>query len=244
VRHEYREGIRYAIVLGVLAVSCANAGQKDNQAVDRACTVSKCFNKRDIRDFEVINRTTLIVFIGSQRCPFKVELRGTSCDMTFAPTLTFHKGEITRQDDLASQVLNDAGFSTAGQVSDDKICTYDISVGVDGGVFTESRSQAPLGPDGLPMRRLPGTGGTDSEGRPIDRFGNVRSQCQISSVDSLTDDSLMELYVTRGVLPPPPPIGEGEIKVAPQTDAPEALEDNTPSTAKGRHRKRHNETDD
>ena len=157
MRHEYREAIRCAIVFGVLAASCANAGRKDdNQPVDRACSVSKCFNKRDIRDFEVINRTTLIVYIGSQRCPFKVELRGTSCDMTFAPTLNFHKGEITRQDDVASQIFGDAGFSPPGQVSDDKICTYDISVGVDGGVFTESRSPAPLGPDGQPMHRLPG----------------------------------------------------------------------------------------
>ena len=47
--------------------------------------------------------------------------------------------------------------------------------------------------------------------------GGQRSDCQISSVASLTDDKLMELYVRKGVVPPPPPMGSGQIQVGAQT---------------------------
>jgi len=60
------------------------------QPLERACTVDDCFHERDVRDFEVIDQTTVIVYVGPQRCAFKMELHGTFCDLTFAPELYFH----------------------------------------------------------------------------------------------------------------------------------------------------------
>jgi hypothetical protein len=41
----------------------------------------------------------------------------------------------------------------------------------------------------------------------------------ISSVEALTDDQLIELYVRRGVVAPPPPMGPGKIQVGDQNTA-------------------------
>jgi hypothetical protein len=38
----------------------------------------------------------------------------------------------------------------------------------------------------------------------------------VSTVTSITDDQLVELYVARGVVPPLPPMGTGEIEVGEQ----------------------------
>ncbi len=216
--------MRLVLLVGALLVAgCASTPVNDNQPVARACSVSQCFRERDIRDFEVIGRTTLIVYVGAQRCPFKIELRGTFCDMTFAPDLNFHKNDISQR----TAAENIFGTQTFGQQTsgDDRICSNDIQVSVDGGVFTEGSAdtdQLPIDPtnDNRTIRRIERTGTVDSEGRRIDRFGNRESLCQVSDVESLTDDSLVELYVKRGVVPPPPPIGQGQITVGPQSPPP------------------------
>ena len=167
----------------------------------------------------------MIVYVGSQRCPFKVELQGTSCDMTFAPSLSFHKDEILPRDP-ATDAFGSPSLSRTGT---DRICSNDIQVGVDGGFFTEGPADTHI--DNSALARIERGGTLDSEGRRLDRFGNRESRCKINSVESLTDDSLIELYVKRGVLPPPPPIGQGQIEVGPQKDESKAgASDATPST--------------
>ncbi|HEY8520621.1 MAG TPA: hypothetical protein VIN61_11120 [Gammaproteobacteria bacterium] len=127
-----------------------------------------------MRDFEVINDTTLIVYVGGQRCPFRVELEGTFCDMTMAPEIFFRPPS--------------RGVDIEANYRSNRICAYD-RVDVDGGPFTETFDQPP------------------------DAFGVRRSQCRVRDVVSMTDDELLELYVSRGVAPPPPPIGPGRIEV-------------------------------
>ena len=51
-----------------------------------------------------------------------------------------------------------------------------------------------------------------------DRFGNPRTDCQVLTVTSITDDELVEFFVGRGVVPPLPPMGTGEIEVGEQED--------------------------
>jgi hypothetical protein len=161
-----------AISSSLLVAACASSPTDNSQPVDRACSVSECFFQRDVRDFEVIGDTTLILYVGGQRCAFKVELDGTFCDMTFAPEVYFRAPD--------------------GRAESDRVCSYDRQVGVDGGVFTEGADQP-------------------------NAFG-TRSQCRILSVASITDDELIELYVERGVVAPPPPIGPGEIEVGEQPE--------------------------
>jgi hypothetical protein len=187
------------IVLPLLAVAltCDAAPKKrrksaadDTQPLERACSVQDCFLERDVRDFEVIDRTTLIVYVGSQRCAFRIELRGTFCDLTFAPDIYFRSpSEFQRRED--NEIF--AG-SPSNRLADLRVCANDIGIGVDGGVFTEN----------------------PTSNQPPDRFGNRRSECQISSVDAVTDDELVQLYVDHGVAPPPPPMGAGKIEVGEQ----------------------------
>ena len=158
-----------AVSSALLVAGCAGSQTDPTQPVDRACSVAECFLQREVRDFEVLDDTTVVVYVGGQRCPFRVELDGTFCDLSFAPELFFRAPE--------------------GRPESERICSYDRQIGVDGGVFTETFDGAP------------------------DRFGGTRSQCRIMNIASITDDELVELYVERGVVPPPPPIGPGEIAV-------------------------------
>jgi hypothetical protein len=180
-----------AVSPALLVAACASNPTDNTQPVDRACSVADCFSQREVRDFEVIGDTTLIMYVGGQRCAFQVELDGALCDMTFAPDVFFRSPE--------------------GRPEVDRVCSYDRQIGVDGGPFTETFDSER---DGRLLRE-----GIDRE--PIERFGRVNSQCRILSVASITDDELVELYVKRGVVPPPPPIGPGEIRVGDEAPAEE-----------------------
>jgi hypothetical protein len=176
-----------AVSSSLLVTACASSPTDNSQPVDRACSVSECFYQREVRDFEVIGDTTLILYVGGQRCAFRVELDGTFCDMTFAPEVYFR--------------------TPVGRTESARVCSYDRQIGVDGGVFTETAPQ----PDPISSRQ---------------------SQCRILSVASITDDELIELYVERGVVAPPPPIGPGQIEVGEQPEEnAEAEPGATPPTA-------------
>jgi hypothetical protein len=192
--------MRLGVMCLGLLVAVAAHGQRnkdDDAAAKRACSVEECFFERDVRDFEIIDQTHLIVYTGSQRCAFHVEVRGTLCDLTFAPELFFHRvGDISdapRADPLADPF---GAVATSRSRRDLRICTNDLNIQVHGGQFTESVSS----------------------NAPPDRFGNPRANCSISTVESVTDDQLVELYVGRGVVPPLPPMGAGEIEVGEQDE--------------------------
>lgn len=184
--------MRLTIIGGVLvAAGCASTQTADNtQAVNRVCGVDDCFYERDVRDFEVIEHTTLVVYVGAQRCPYQIELRGTFCDLEFAPEVYFN----SPSEPLPDSDRNSFGGTSTARLHDLRICKNDINIGVSGGVITENPTSV----------------------QPPGRFGNRRSDCQISSVESLTDDKLVELYVRRGGVAPPPPMGSGQIQVGEQ----------------------------
>jgi hypothetical protein len=174
--------------------------------------VDTCFFERDVRGFEVIDETHLIVYIGSQRCAFHVEVRGTACDMTFAPELYFRRTNEVPYDIVAGSGTSPSSGARATTGVDElnafelerkerlqkdlRICSNDLTVQVHGGAFTES----------------------NSVGQPTDRYGNPRTDCRVSNVTAITDDQLLEFYVARGVTAPPPPMGSGEIEVGEQEE--------------------------
>lgn len=201
------------LCLGVLSmVATAHAQRNRNEgteATKRACSVEDCFFERDIREFEVIDQTHIIVYTGAQRCAFHIELRGTMCDLTYAPELYF-----TRRGDVPTSPIAAGAEPLSGRGPADpfdplettrrkqptlRICSNDLTVQVTGGRFTES----------------------STTNVATDRFGNPRTDCQVSTVTSITDDQLVEFYVGRGVVPPLPPMGAGEIEVGEQEE-PEA----------------------
>lgn len=193
--------MRHLLVGALVIAGCAGTPTDPSQPLERACTETTCFFERDIRDFEVIDQQTLVVYVGSQRCPFQIDLIGTFCDMTFAPSLYFSSPTQVERNES-----RDVFGEPIGRPSSDlRICAGDLQLSVDGGPFTENRSDI-LNP-------------------PTDRFGNPRGQCQVRNIESVTDDELVELYVAHGLTAPPPPMGSGEIEVGEQEEeaaAPEA----------------------
>ena len=215
--------MRTAVVCLAIAVVVSPVhGQRkrgDTGAVQRECAVDTCFFERDVRGYEIIDQTHLIVYIGSQRCAFHVELRGAACDMTFAPELYFRKTNEVPYDLVRGSAASPSGAGGFGDTTprvatgidelnafelerqeqmqkDLRICANDLTVQVHGGAFTE----------------------TNSAGQPTDRFGNPRTDCRVSNVTAITDDQLIEFYVGRGVTAPPPPMGSGEIEVGEQEE--------------------------
>jgi hypothetical protein len=189
------------LVVAVSAEAQRNKGD-DTAATKRACSVDDCFFERDVREFEVVDQTHVIVYTGSQRCAFHLELQGTFCDLSFAPDLFFSRiGEIPIEavgEPTPSSGQRDpfGGLTASRGRRDLRICTNDLSVQVHGGPFTESQSS----------------------GEPPDRFGNARANCRVVNVRSITDDQLVEFLVGRGVVPPLPPMGTGEIEVGEQEE--------------------------
>src|SRR5690606_25480609 len=105
------------------------------------------------------------------------------CDMTFATDLYFRRGGAFR--DLSRDERLDPLGSARG--SDNLVvCANDLQIDVVGGAFG----------------RIDGGG----------PFGD-RAQCQVGSVASLTDDQLIDFYVARGIVPPPPPAEPGALDV-------------------------------
>jgi hypothetical protein len=193
------------LVITSLTAACASQSPRTtadaSQPLPRACTVAECFNERDVRDFEVLNSTTLVLYVGPQRCAFRVDLTGTFCDLTFAPQVYFRRSS-------AALDTDERALASGARALNDKICANDIDVGVDGGAFTESQPVSPID------QRLPTSPrGAIFDNGANDRFGNRRSDCRVRDVASLTDDQLVELLVDRGVVAPPPPMGSGEIQV-------------------------------
>lgn len=198
------------LCLGVLAMAATAHAQRNRnegtEATKRACSVEDCFFERDIREFEVVDQTHIIVYTGSQRCAFHIELRGTMCDLTYAPELYF-----TRRGDIPGGGITGGAEPIPGRGPADpfettrrndhtlRICSNDLAIQVTGGRFTES----------------------STTNVATDRFGNPRTDCQVSTVTSITDDQLVEFFVGRGVVPPLPPMGAGEIEVGEQEE-PEA----------------------
>ena len=86
-----------------------------------------------------------------------------------------------------------------------RVCDNDLRLQVSGGAFTDDNFTNPN--DAV---------SDVGAGRRDPRFLNTRAACELSSVKSLTDDQVMEIYVDHGLVPPPPPMGPGEIEVGKQ----------------------------
>jgi len=201
----------------VLFFACCLAHPTGNAlAGERACNVKDCFYARDVRNFDVVDKTTLIVYVGQQRCAFRVELRGTFCDLTYAPELVFSDPKDLPLGEQApgSRVPGNISFAEPEDPSlpsqkrgraSVKVCDNNLGLQVSGGAFSDSTLANPLDPLADPSV-------------PRDRFGRpMTAGCQVSSVASITDDQVMEIYVAHHVTPPPPPMGSGEIQVGRQS---------------------------
>jgi len=172
-------------------------------AQSNQCLLSDCFQERQIRDFEVIDRDTLIVYVGRDRCPYRIEVDELYCNLTFLPEVEF----FDRRTNRIEAVMRGRGQSNnelVDEINDDitvgggdrgtgnrRVCTYSTSLALRTQGFAE-------GDGGLP----PG-----------------ETSCRIRSIDTVTDDQLLELFVDEDLILPPPPIGIGDISRADDPDA-------------------------
>jgi hypothetical protein len=125
------------LIPAVSALACTSAGQVSTGPVDR-CETTDCFNQLQVRNYEVVDNTTLVVYVGSQNCPFRVEFTGTFCDLTFMPG-----GQLVFRPDNLRAVRETDSLLT-------RVCARDSNIGIDEGPF----STAPGGED-FPDRRIP-----------------------------------------------------------------------------------------
>ena len=110
------------LLAAMCLIACTSASQTSDQPVDR-CPTTDCFNQQQVRDFEVIDPTTLVLYVGNQDCPFLVEFTGALCDLTFigSGTIAF------RPDSLRDEFESDLRIA--------RICARDIGIGVDNDPF-------------------------------------------------------------------------------------------------------------
>lgn len=89
------------LVLPFVLAGCAGTPPDPNLARAPACDQDvRCFYERRIRSFRVLDNRTVVVLVGRDQCPFKLELDGFFCDVNMASFLAFNDadGRICRWD--------------------------------------------------------------------------------------------------------------------------------------------------
>jgi hypothetical protein len=196
--------------LALHAVAGCVSGQttSDTGPAD-ACTVTDCFFDRDVREFDVIDRNTVVVYVGAQRCPFVVELGDVTCDVTFSPAIEFFQTALGSLDRLTP-------------VQSGRVCAATRGLVLYSGIVAPSLlQQQDVVESGAAVSRRPGgfsraDGGFDRS-FPVDPLSE--DVCRVSDIRSVTDDQLIELLAE--VSAPPPPVGEGRLEVPEGREGPE-----------------------
>jgi hypothetical protein len=182
--------IAVLIVAGLGALDAAAQRNRGREPAER-CESTSCFNQTRIRDAEVIDSTTLIVFVGRQDCPFLVEMDGVSCDLTFLPSydIVFRPNLSTRQ---RSVFITGSGRDDKNAVEQPRVCANDLNLGLQYDEFTNAG------------------GGANNDGSDL--------SCRLRNVRSLTDDERLQIYVDRQMAAPPPPFGAGQVSAPAQPE--------------------------
>lgn len=153
------------------------------------CLASECFSDQQIREFQIVDEDTLIVFAGRDRCPFKVTVDGLFCSLTYLPEVEFFRTRDRQLEILrGNRSSRDTGIldpSQDGFGRNDRVCTHNATL-----YALESFGLAALDPDTMPR------------GRPA---------CEIREIASITDNDLVEILADEQIAPPPPPVGNGDI---------------------------------
>ncbi len=79
------------ILLALIVAGCAATSTDTAQSVIRtACDQhSSCFSQNAVRSFEILDNTTLVVFVGAERCPYLVRLDGFFCNLRMSAYVGF-----------------------------------------------------------------------------------------------------------------------------------------------------------
>ena len=215
-----------ACIPPLLLAGCAGSPTTSDTGPAERCDTTDCFFERDVREFEVVSRDTLVVYVGQQRCPFVIELDGMTCDAGFAPEVHFLQRALERVDGVMP-------------VRDAQICSTTRGLLLYTGII--SPASLPVRESPMQPSRRPGAiggeigGGIDRDqrGGSISVDPTSRDICRVFDIRSINDDQLIELYVEHGVAPGPPPVGSGELEVPESEDDEPAPGASQPETASG-----------
>lgn len=171
------------VLLAVAAAAAALLTGNRAIAQQGECIDSSCFFSNRVRDFQIIDDDTLVVFVGQDRCPYIIEVSGLFCDVTFLPEV-----QLVRARDLELEARRGLrSTSNTGSQSNDRVCANNASA--------------------FALRSFGFTALEDIE----DVAAQGRIPCELSGIRPASDNDLMELLTEEGIAPPPPPIGNGEI---------------------------------
>jgi len=200
-------------VTAALLAPAAQAQRRESAGPAERCESTTCFNQLQIRDVEVITQTSLIVYVGAQRCPFFVEMTGIFCDLTFLPPFQVVFRPTRMASSRTAPIVGGLGSAPdgAGPVEQTRICAADIDMGLLADTFTSA-----VGEEG------------DSGGL----------SCRIEDVKSLTDDERLQIYVDNEMAAPPPPFGTGRVETPENPQEPEASPADEVDDSRGRRRNR------
>lgn len=200
----------------LLCVAGCAAGPSAKVAANgpaRRCSVSSCFNQKNVRDFDVLDAHTLVVYEGRQRCPFLVTLRGPNCGLGIGPSLVFLSPRRVNRNatDAVSRILMGGDPFPPSATS-----PFGVSPRSSGEYF-----ETPSRVCSLTSNVIAYTGAMAPGGEmPIDAIAGLSRACVLDRVRSMTDNQLIGLLVKRKFVPPPPPIGPGSLSVPKSAPAP------------------------
>ena len=92
MNHPNLKLLRLMLALAVLGLS-ACAAPSELTSRSRCDLRSFCFNQNNIRNITIINNEAFVVHVGSNRCPYLVEVSGVFCDLTFSSTIGFSNSD-------------------------------------------------------------------------------------------------------------------------------------------------------
>jgi len=81
----------HVLATAALITACASAPPDPNRPLEPACDQSaSCFYEHNIRSFRVIDDQTVIVLVGRNQCPFRLEVEGFFCNLSVSSFLAFN----------------------------------------------------------------------------------------------------------------------------------------------------------
>ena len=81
----------FQVATFALITGCAT---NPSQVVSPRCDLQDdCFDRDRVRSYQFLDRDTLVLEVGPNRCPFLVEVDGLNCDAVFGGQITFYDND-------------------------------------------------------------------------------------------------------------------------------------------------------
>lgn len=106
---------KIALQVAVACVGLAGAVPGFSQSGD--CFSKECFFSGQIRDFQIVDSDTMVIYAGRDRCAFVVEVNGMFCDLTYLPQVEFFRTRDRILESNTGRRGDDGGFGR-----NDRIC--------------------------------------------------------------------------------------------------------------------------